>query len=544
MKHWVRNLLWLILVAAIAISSYFSWHWYTSKGAAVTYRSAAVARGNLLATISATGSLEPEDSIDVGAQVAGQISRFGTEGGKPDGKPLDRRSIVKTGDLLALIDPSLYKMALESAQAQLAQSNAQLAQSNAQLAQSNSQLVQSNANLAQCDANIKKAQADIQQMEAKKIQAEQDWSRAQKLKKETPEALADTTYDSYQATYLTAVANLASANAALDQVKAAQAQAQAAAVQAGAAIEQSKAGIQLAQASIKQSHASVDLAQRNVDYCTITSPVDGEVIDRRVNIGQTVVSSLNAPSLFLIAKDLTRMVIWVSVNEADIGSIHNGQPVTFTVDARPGVTFPGTVTKVRFDATMTQNVVTYPVEVSAKNPDGLLYPYMTANVQFELDRRTDVLKVPNGALRYVPTAEEQVAPESRADLDKLAQRGGSQEGLQTGNDAPSEENAAEAPASQPTEVRHKYPHGDSSEASTKPAGSQRAKKGHDKGLLWVLEGEFLKPIKVRLGMSDGTMTEVQGQDLKEGLKVVVSEQRPTGAPAAGASPFMPQMRRR
>jgi HlyD family secretion protein len=510
----------------------------------VSYRSEAVVRGNLLATISATGSLEPEDSIDVGAQVAGQISKFGTEGGKPGAKPLDRRSIVKTGDLLALIDPSLYKMSLESAQAQLAQSNAQWAQSNAQLAQSNSQLVQSNANLAQCDANIKKAQADIQQMEAKKIEAQQDWDRAQKLKKETPEALADTTYDNYKATYLTAVANLASSNAALDQVKAAQAQAQAAVVQATAAIEQSKAGIQLAQASIKQSQASVDLAQRNVDYCTITSPVDGEVIDRRVNIGQTVVSSLNAPSLFLIAKDLTRMVIWVSVNEADIGSIHNGQPVTFTVDARPGVTFPGTVTKVRFDATMTQNVVTYPVEVSAMNPDGLLYPYMTANVQFELDRRTDVLKVPNGALRYVPTAEEQVAPESRADLDKLAQRGGSKEASQPEGDAPAEENAAENAASQPTEVKHKYPHGDSPEASTRPAGSQRAKKSHDKGLLWVIEGEFLKPIKVHLGMSDGTMTEVQGPDLKDGLKVVVSEQRPTGAPQAGASPFMPQMRRR
>jgi HlyD family secretion protein len=543
-------MLWLVLVAGVGISGYFVWRWYSARNSAVSYRTAPVAKGDLLSTISATGSLEPEDSIDVGAQVAGQISRFGTEGGKPDGKPLDRRSIVKTGDLLALIDPSLYKMSLEAAQAQLAQSHAQLAQSNAQLAQSNSQLVQSNANLAQCDANIKKAQADIQQMEAKKVQAEQDWNRAQKLKKETPEALADTTYDNYQATYLTAVANLASSNAALDQVKAAQAQAQAAVVQAQAAIEQSKAGIQLAQAAVKQSQAAVDLAQRNVDYCTITSPVDGEVIDRRVNIGQTVVSSLNAPSLFLIAKDLTRMVIWVSVNEADIGSIHNGQPVTFTVDARQGVTFPGTVTKVRFDATMTQNVVTYPVEVSAKNPDGLLYPYMTANVQFELDKRTDVLKVPNGALRYTPTAEDQVAPESRADLEKLAQRGDSKEASQPGDDPqPSGEprpggSGQEPSASQPTEVRHKYPHADSPEAGTKPAGAQRAKKNHDRGLLWVQEGEFLKPIKVRLGMSDGTMTEVQGPDLKEGLAVVVSEQRQTGAPQAGASPFMPQMRRR
>ena len=247
--------------------------------------------------------------------------------------------------------------------------------------------MQSNANLAQCDANVKKAQADIEQMEAKKVQAEQDWNRAQKLKKESPEALADTTYDNYKATYLTAVANLDSSNAAKVQVEAAKVQALAARDQAIAAIEQAKA-------AIKQSQAAVDLAQRNVDYCTITSPVDGEVIDRRVNIGQTVVSSLSASSLFLIAKDLTRMTIWVSVNEADIGSIHIDQPVTFTVDARTGKTFRGTVTKVRFDAIMTQNVVTYPVEVLAMNPDGLLYPYMTTNVKFELDKRTNVLKRP------------------------------------------------------------------------------------------------------------------------------------------------------
>ncbi len=516
MKHATRNMLWLVLVLLVGGGGYLAWHLIHPRGAAVTYRTAPVAKGDLLATIGATGSLEPEEAIDVGAQVAGQISRFGAD----HGKPIDRRSFVKAGDLLAEIDPSLYKMELESAQAQLAQSNAQLAQSNAQLAQSDAQLAQS-------DANVVKAQADIQQMEAKATQAEQDWTRAQQLRKGSPDAMAATSYDGYKAAYLTATANVASANAAKVQVEAAKTQAKAGREQALAAIEQAKA-------AIKQTQAAVDRAQRNLDYCTITSPVDGVVIDRRVNIGQTVVSSLNAPSLFLIAKDLTRMQIWVSVNEADIGSIHNDQPVTFTVDARPGVTFPGKVTKVRFDATMTQNVVTYPVEVLALNPDGLLYPYMTTNVQFELDKRTGVLKVPNAALAYMPLAQEQVAPEFRVELEKLAQRAGSSEASQPVCEPPPDGAAQESTASQPANDGHKHPY----------AGAQGAKKSHNQGMLWVAQGEFLRPIKVRVGMSDGAMTEVEGPELQEGLAVVVAEQRQKAAPQGGANPFVPQAQRR
>jgi len=220
------------------------------------------------------------------------------------------------------------------------------------------------------------------------------------------------------------------------------------------------------------------------------------------------------------------MQIWVSVNEADIGYIHNGQPVTFTVDARPGVTFSGKVTKVRFDATMTQNIVTYPVEVLALNPDGLLYPYMTTNVQFELDRRADVMKAPNAALRYAPLTMDQVAPEFRAELEKLARRGDSRG------------------ASQPATAANERSPSITRLSETAPAGAQEAPKGHDKGLLWVRQGEFLRPIIVRVGMSDGTMTEVDSPDLKEGLEVVVSEQRQSAEPPAGTSPFMPPMRRR
>jgi len=505
MPHIGVKMLWIVVALALVAGACIVVDRVYASGSAVRYRTEQIVRGNLLVTIGASGSLEPEEAVDVGAQVAGQISRFGAV----DGKPIDRRSFVKAGQLLAEIDPSLYKLDLESAQAQLVQNNALLAQSNAQLEQSDAQVAQS-------EANVAKADADIQQMEAKKFQAEQDWGREQKVMKERPEALTEMAYDGYKAAYLTAVANIASATAVKMQTQAARTQAKAARTQALAAIEQAKA-------VIRQTQASVDRAQRNLDYCTISSPVDGVVIDRRVNIGQTVVSSLNTPSLFLIAKDLARMQIWVSVNEADIGNIHNDQPVTFTVDARPGTVFQGRVTKVRFDATMTQNVVTYPVEVLALNPDGMLYPYMTANVQFELDKRNDVLKVPNAALRYVPQTEEQVAPEYRAGLDKLDRSFGA--------------SSAPAATGDPRLIQGQT-------ASSSPVNEHRQNKNSNRGLIWAQQGEFLRPIAVQTGLSDGVMTEVESSELKEGLAIVISEQRQQSSGQGDASPFLPQLRRR
>src|SRR5208337_2698142 len=148
-----------------------------------------------------------------------------------------------------------------------------------------------------------------------------------------------------------------------------------------------------AQKAVDQAQATLKKAQDNLSYCTIISPVKGVIIDRRVNIGQTVVSSLNTPSLFLIAKDLNRLQVWVSVNEADIGRIHPGQPATFTVDAYPGEVFPGEVGKVRLNATMTQNVVTYTVEINTDNSGGKLLPYLTANVNFLAGEATNALLV-------------------------------------------------------------------------------------------------------------------------------------------------------
>ena len=210
------------------------------------------------------------------------------------------------------------------------------------------------------------------QFKAKLFQAEADWQRAQQLG--PSEALSQSDFDAARAAYDVARANLKVGQAAVLQAKEA----------------------------VSQSEAVLKKARQNLDYCTIRSPVKGVIIDRRVNIGQTVVASLSAPSLFLIARDLKKMQVWASVNEADIGSIRAGQPVTFTVDALPGKTFRGEVGKIRLNATMTQNVVTYTVEVNTDNSDGQLIPYLTANLKFMVSERKNVLLVPNAALRWIP----------------------------------------------------------------------------------------------------------------------------------------------
>ena len=327
--------------------------WYVLRGgdSGATFRTAAVKRGDLLVAISATGTVVPEEVIDVGAQIAGQIVSFGKDAA---GRTVDYGSMIEEGTVLAKIDDSLY--AADAAQAE--------------------------AQVQSGKATLQRAEADLGQLRAKLHQAERDWQRAQKLG--PSEALAEATFDAYRSAYETAAANVAVGQAAILQ----------------------------ARASLAQFEALFRRAQRNLGYTTIKSPVKGVIIDRRVNIGQTVVASLNAPSLFLIAKDLKRMQVWVSVNEADIGKIRPGLPVVFTVDAFPGETFRGEVGKVRLNASMTQNVVTYTVEVVTDNASGRLLPYLTANIQFEMDRRPGVFQVPNAALRFRPTPE-QVAPEFR-----------------------------------------------------------------------------------------------------------------------------------
>ena len=162
--------------------------------------------------------------------------------------------------------------------------------------------------------------------------------------------------------------------------------------------------IPLSVATIAADQAQLDHDQTNLDYCTLRSPIKGTVIDRRVNVGQTVVSAMSTSSTFLIAQDLRRLQIWGSVNEADVGQIHQGQKVTFTVDAFAGETFYGVVSQKRLNATMTQNVVTYTIVVITDNSNGRLMPYLTTNLKFEIQRDENVLQVPSMALKWHPAS--------------------------------------------------------------------------------------------------------------------------------------------
>jgi HlyD family secretion protein len=425
-----KNRTILISLAVVAVGAVI-WLWHERDGQKTAFRTAPVVRGDVVSTISATGTIEPEEVVDVGAQVAGQISSFGAD---KNGKPIDYGSTVEEGTVLAKIDESVYAADLALAKAQVEQDL----------------------------AGELSAAANLTQLKAKAAQAEADWKRAEELG--PSEALARTLYDSYKANFDIAVANVAVGDAALAQAKAATVQAK----------------------------ATLDKAQRNLAFCTITSPVQGVIIDRRVNAGQTVVASLNAPSLFLIAKDLTKMQIWVGVNEADVGRIIPGAPVVFTCDAFPGREFAGTVGKVRLNATMTQNVVMYTVEVNTENPQKLLLPYLTASVRFVVRKDSHALLVPNAALRWLPSALAEVSPNAR---------------------------------------------------SWRPPDTAAAGTPEPRSTVWVKEGDFARPVDVVVGASDGVNTAVAADSLREGQEVI------TGADSRvqrgnASNPFLPPPQRR
>jgi len=447
----VKKIILLIVVIGIVAGIAGGW-WYFNKNKTknVTFRTTEVTRGDILSTISATGTVEPEELVDVGAQVAGLIIAFGKD---EDGNEIDYGSPVAENTVLAKIDDTSYAADVALATAQLEQAK----------------------------AGVESSKANLLQLKAKLDQARLDWERAQKLG--PSEALAKSSYDSYKAAFEVAQANVAVGEAAILEAK----------------------------ASVSQDEAMLQKAKLNLGYCTIKSPVEGVIIDRRVNIGQTVVSSLNTPSLFLIAKDLKRMQVWVSVNEADIGKIYEGQPVTFTVSTYEGQTFKGVVGQIRLNATMTQNVVTYTVEVDTDNSSGKLLPYLTANVNFEVSRRDNVLEVTNAALRWKPRAE-QIAPEYQSALNDSAEQGKGSGKKQRDPNAP----------------------------KTQTSNCKKA-------TLWVSENGFVKPIKVLAGTSDDTVTEVQGvasqDELKEGLQVITGEQQMSGGSSGTVNPFTPQIGR-
>jgi HlyD family secretion protein len=482
MKTWLKRLAGLLIVV-LGVGGFFVWKAWRSKEQAPLFRTVPITRGDLLVTIDATGTLEPEEVVDVGAQVAGQILSLGKDA---DGKPVDYGSRVTQGAVLALIDEALPQADVRQAEAGVTAAAAGVQRAEADVVQLKAGVAQAEARLASAQAGITSAEANIEQLRAKSLQAQRDWERAKRLG--PSEALAQATYDGYQSAHDAALANVA---------------------MSAAAVAVGEASVSQAKATLAQAETSLWRAKRNLGYCTITCPVDGVVIDRRVNIGQTVVASLNTPSLFLIAKDLKRLQVWVAVNEADVTSIFPGQSVEFAVDARPDETFTGEVIKVRLNASMTQNVVTYTVEISADNSGGQLLPYLTANVKFEVHHRENVLLVPNAALRWTPTA---------ALVDPAFRENGSAAA------SPS----AGAPANGP--------------AASVPGRTGKAKAEKAKeGVVYTAHGATVRPLLVRVGLTNGTVTEIEGEGLAAGTELVSGVQTAAAAAAQTSNPFAIKM---
>lgn len=244
-------------------------------------------------------------------------------------------------------------------------------------------------------------------------------------------------------------------------------------------------------ATLEGARADIETARTNLTYATIRSPINGTVIKRNVEVGQTVAASLSAPTLFIIAEDLKKMEILADVDESDIGKIQTGQEVSFNVPAYPDKQFKGTVNQIRLQPTMVQNVVTYNVVIKAENPDGTLLPGMTANVEFIAEKVDSTLLIPSAALRFKPSDE--IVQRAMKDRQQERQRNGDSAGNSGSNFT-------------------KGDHGQYNGAS----------KHGNRGMIWILTNtNELRPAFVSIGISDGSVTSITGRELKAGIKVVI-----------------------
>ncbi|HOF31239.1 MAG TPA: efflux RND transporter periplasmic adaptor subunit, partial [Burkholderiaceae bacterium] len=342
---------------ALALAGGGAWWWTQRDSAAdVQYRTGKIERGSLLATVSASGAVNPVTQVSVGTQVSGQIKELF----------VDFNSLVKAGQLIAVIDPETFEYRVRSAQADVDAARAAV--------------MTAQANALASRASISRAQVDLNE-------AQRDFDRKQSLVEK--QFIAQSEADKARALV----------NTTTESLKLAQAQ-------AGV----TEAQIKTAQANVAQREAALAQARVDLQRTRITSPVDGIVIKRAIEKGQTVAASLQAPELFVIAQNLSDMQVDASIDESDVGRIRTGQKASFTVDAFPGQTFEGSVRQVRKAAQNVANVVTYVAVVGFSNVGDRLVPGMTANVRIVTESRENVLKVPNAALRVRIAGVEPAAP--------------------------------------------------------------------------------------------------------------------------------------
>ena len=373
----------IALGGLVVVIGLVSFSLFGEDGAETEFFTTEVARGSIQNTVSATGTVEPVVTVQVGSQVSGQIETLYA----------DFNSVVGAGQLLAKLDPRTFQSTLENSQASLVSANSRVTTAEADLTNAHASLASSLASL-----------------EATRVDTEKGailFRRAEEMKEAG--LISETDYDTAKATADAGVARLKQSEAGIDQVR--------------AQILSREAGIDQAKSSVIQAQADVNRSEINLEYTNIYSPVDGVVISREVDVGQTVAASMSAPTLFLIANDLSLMRVNASIDEADIGKLSQSNQIGFTVDAYPGQRFRGFIEEIRLSPSTSQNVVTYSVIIGVNNQDLKLKPGMTANITVTVDRRDGVLSVPNAALRYRPPDAEDEAPQQTRGGDGGGRRG-------------------------------------------------------------------------------------------------------------------------
>ena len=449
-----KSLLTVVALVILGAGAY-GYYRYSRKPEAPTIATARVTRGDLAETVGATGALQAVTTVQVGTQVSGTIQELNA----------DFNSLVRKGQVLARLDPSLIQ----------------------------SQIEQARANLIRADADLERLRVALDDARTKLV-------RARELSAKT----------------LIAQTELEAAEVA---VRSAEAQ-----------LRSQEAGVTQSQASLRQN-------QVNLAHTVIESPIDGLVISRNVDVGQTVAASMSAPTLFVLAADLTKMQVLASLDESDVGRIRPGQSVRFRVDAFPTEEFAGSVTQVRLQPTTVQNVVTYQTVIDVPNPGLKLKPGMTANVNIEIARRTNVLLVPNGALRFRPSAETfealgQTPPAGGTGGERGSGAAGGPKTRKNAEPAPTTARQLTPNTPAPSPVR-------ATGATTFDALFGPLTQTESLGQVWLNAGGKLQRVRLRLGISDGQRTELDG-DLNEGTEVVTNVTtgavRQTAAPAGATFP--------
>jgi HlyD family secretion protein len=433
---------WLILAGVVVVAGLLA-AFGLNRSTQAQHFTAKVERGEIDDVVEATGTINAVIMVQVGSQVSGTIAKLNA----------DFNSRVHKGDVVALIDPALFKGAL----------------------------LQATADLQNARANLEAARANLQKAKAGLVQTKADYDRAVRLTKEgvtSPQQLdlAKSNYDAANASVGAAAANITQA-----------------------------------EAQVSQKDAAVTVAQTNLDYTVIRSPIDGTVVARNVDVGQTVAASLQAPTIFTIAQDLTKMWVYAKTDESDVGNIKLRKPVTFKVDAFPKDTFRGVVSQVRMNATTVQSVVTYDTIIEFANPELKLFPGMTAYVTIPVASARNVLKLPNTALRYKP-------PMSTEEILSIYKQYGIEGGQR--------KEVADGPAVA----------GSAAQVSPETQNPPRAPKT-DTAVVWkLLPGNTMEPVKISIGITDHAFTEVSTVlkgELQEGEEVVIRSVTPKSQAPGG-----------